>query len=131
MGRKKATAAQPEPAAADFDDGTPLRRRPIGHPAPRYVDLPPGEPGTGYFHNWDAKGRIPPGSILAEFVGTNIGRTSHSGYKVIAIPFDPPAPVPRIESLLSHEQRAGFRIVAEIVERIHGMKQLCVLAPRE
>ena len=47
-------------------------------PVGNYVTLPPGEPADAAFAEWGREGRVPAGSVLAEFVGT---LDSPSGYR--------------------------------------------------
>jgi hypothetical protein len=71
--------AKPDPAPADFDETSPPpKRRPPGVPVPRAVTLRPHEPVAETFAAWDAQGQVPPGCILAHFVGTDLGK--RSGY---------------------------------------------------
>lgn len=64
MARKQ----QPAPPAEDWDESTPPPRvRPQGEPVARFVRLPAGEDLKGLYLSWDAEGRIPAGSVLAEF----------------------------------------------------------------
>lgn len=80
----------PQPgSAADFDESTPPPRiRPIGDAVRRYVKLPRGESAVQTYWDWDKAGRIPAGSVLCEFIGTEMG--TRSGYRVAATPWPPP-----------------------------------------
>lgn len=86
-GRPNRDATVPAIATCDFDETTPPPRcRPRGVPVPAYVTLPPGESAYGHFTDWDKKGRLPDGSVLADFVGKGGSDATASGYRVAAIP---------------------------------------------
>lgn len=109
----------------DFDEGTdPRRRRPQGVPAPRHAVLPPGEPLIPTFLDWDAKGRIPEGSVLCEFTGTVRGFDA-PGYTVVSgdMAGNRPRSRPDMATLVK------YRIVSWL--KAHGNANwYCVLAPR-
>jgi hypothetical protein len=115
-------AAHPLPD--DFDENTPPpRARPQGEPLPRHVVLPPGESPEAEFLRWDRSGRIPPGCVLAEFVGTLGGG---SGYRVA---MNPPGLAPFGGVGSGVPAGARFRQVAAVALAHRPMKWFCVLCP--
>lgn len=136
-----ARSPEPSPRSAgrvdDFDENTPPpRRRPEGNPIPRWVSLPPGEPILPTFRGWERQGRIPPGCILAEFVGTGLAtRDTRSGYRLVAYADDSPAGTGRGLGPVGTELRVDVAdqldTVATVREQAPALRWYVVLARRE
>lgn len=124
-----ATKRKPKPltdAAAFTGDDPPPRRRPVGEPLPRFVAVPPGEHAAQYFAKWDHDGRVPAGSVLCRFVGTDF-RTS--GYAVECQPADGSAPLGPVGRVVPADRLDAYAVTVTVVER-PGFRQLAVMSPR-
>lgn len=124
---KKAAIA----AVADEFDQPPPRRGPAGDPVPRYVALPPGQEAQPLYLEWERAGRIPAGTVLARFLGTNMDRTNGSGYRVEAYPDRKcGGPLGALGSVIPMTGLAGLRHVTVVYAAWAGALYV-VLAPRE
>jgi len=115
----------------DFDaDTPPPRRRPIGDPIPPFVTLPPGEPVVETFKDWDRKGRITAGSVLCEHVGTLLGTSGHSGYRVMAETDQPNrSPLGQPRANIPADALDGWR-VAVVIQEGKRAPAVVVMSPR-
>lgn len=116
-------------AATDFDESTPPpRARPQGPPAPTYADLPPGEDAVATYLAWDEAGRVPAGSVLCRYAGTDLGRVS--GYAVAAYPGgDGVGHLGRVGADVPAGALADWHVCSTLVERRGGRAVYAVLAP--
>lgn len=135
MTRTKKAPTPPEPSAPasnhapdDWNENTPPPRvRPQGTPIPGWVPLTPGEEAAVNFAAWDKAGRVPAGSVLAEFTGTACGPTRSTGYrlavgKLAGIAVGASIPLSTLD---------GLRIVSNVVEQLKGRRSFVVMAPVE
>ncbi|MFO0806053.1 MAG: hypothetical protein U0791_23355 [Gemmataceae bacterium] len=109
-----ADPANPRTTPDDFDENTPPPRvRPQGEAVPHFLKVPAGESVIALFFEWDKAGRIPAGSVLCEFQGSEFGtRPSH---RVTATTWPPPLGEPGDE--IPDEKLDAFRVRVSIDQR--------------
>jgi len=110
-------APTPSPSRKDlteFDEHTPPpRTRPRGEQVPHFIKVPAGESVINLFFEWNSEGRIPAGSVLCEFRGSDFG--TRPAYMVAATVWPPPLGEPGEE--LPDAKLDGWRVRVSIEQR--------------
>jgi len=78
------------------------------------VKVPPGESVIGLFAAWDNQGRVPEGSVLADFVGRQ--GDNKSGYTVAALDAMGRIPLGAVGKAIKSELLEGYVIHCEILQ---------------